>query len=59
LYEKAEQAIVNDVPWVYLWHKTDFVLRQPWVGNFTIYPIYSMDKGTEITLRDEDRDERA
>ena len=47
---QAEQLIVEDSPWVFLWHRTDFVIRQPWVKNYKIYPIYSMDKGTEISL---------
>lgn len=49
-YEKAERIIVGDAPWVFFWHKTDFTLRQPWVRNYRMNPIYSMDKGTEIEL---------
>ncbi len=50
LYQKAEEMIVSDAPWVFLWHRTDFIIRQPWIKNYKIYPIYSMDKGTEISL---------
>lgn len=50
-YEKAEKLIVNEAPWVFFWHKTDYIVRQPWIKDFTVYPIYSMDKGTEITLQ--------
>jgi ABC-type transport system substrate-binding protein len=50
LYQKAEELIVADAPWVFLWHRTDFTIRQPWIRNYRIYPIYSMDKGTEISL---------
>ncbi|HLA00043.1 MAG TPA: ABC transporter substrate-binding protein [Thermodesulfovibrionales bacterium] len=50
LYQKAEELIITDAPWVFLWHKTDFTIRQPRVKNYRIYPIYSMDKGTEISL---------
>ena len=49
-YKKAEELIVADAPWVFLWHRTDFTIRQPWVENYKIYPIYSMDKGIEIFL---------
>ncbi|MEW6214557.1 MAG: ABC transporter substrate-binding protein, partial [Nitrospirota bacterium] len=49
-YKKAEELIVADAPWVFLWHRTDFTIRQPWVKNYKIYPIYSMDKGTDISL---------
>ena len=50
LYQKAEELIVADAPWVFLWHRTDFTIRQPWVKNYKIYPIYSMDKGTEVSF---------
>ena len=49
-YKKAEEMIVADVPWVFLWHRTDFTVRQPWIKNYKIYPIYSMDKGTDVSF---------
>jgi len=49
-YKKAEEIIIADTPWVPLWHKTDFTIRQPWLKNYKIYPIYSMDKGTDISF---------
>ena len=49
-YKKAEEIIVADAPWVFLWHRTDFTVRQPWIKNYKIYPIYSMDKGTEVSF---------
>jgi ABC-type transport system substrate-binding protein len=49
-YRKAEEIIVEDAPWVFLWHKTDFTIRQPWIKNYSIYPIYSMDKGIDISI---------
>jgi ABC-type transport system substrate-binding protein len=51
LYKMAEDAIMLDLPWVSLWHKTDYVIRQPWIKNFKIYHIYSMDKGTEMAFQ--------
>ncbi len=49
-YEKAENMIVDDAPWVFFWHKTDYTLRQPWIKNYQTYLIYSIDKGTEISF---------
>ncbi|MEJ2182981.1 MAG: ABC transporter substrate-binding protein [Nitrospirota bacterium] len=49
-YEKAERIIVKDAPWVFFWHRTDYTVRQPWVSNYRIYPVYSMDKGLDIAL---------
>jgi peptide/nickel transport system substrate-binding protein/oligopeptide transport system substrate-binding protein len=51
IYKMAEDEIVEDLPWVFLWHRTDFVVRQPWIAQYKIYPIYSMDKGTEIAFQ--------
>jgi len=49
-YEKAENMIVDEAPWVFFWHRTDYTLRQPWVKNYQAYLIYSIDKGTEIEI---------
>jgi peptide/nickel transport system substrate-binding protein/oligopeptide transport system substrate-binding protein len=49
-YKQAEQIIADDAPWVFLWHRTDFTIRQPWIKDYTVYPIYSMDKGTDVSL---------
>ena len=49
-YQKAEGYIVNDAPWVFFWHRTEYTLRQKWVKNYKIYPIYSIDRGMEIGL---------
>jgi len=49
-YEKAEKLIVDDAPWVFFWHKTDYTVRQPWIKNYQAYLIYNIDKGTEIAL---------
>ncbi len=49
-YEEAEKIIVEDAPWVFFWHKTDYIVLQPWVRNFKAYPVYSMDKGTDIKI---------
>jgi peptide/nickel transport system substrate-binding protein/oligopeptide transport system substrate-binding protein len=49
-YERAERTIVEEAPWVFFWHKTEYVLRQPWIRNYRAYSIYSMDKGTDLAL---------
>jgi len=49
-YKMAEELIVNEAPWVFFWHRTEFTVRQPWIKNYRIYPIYSIDKGMEIEI---------
>ena len=46
----AEKIITEEAPWVFFWHKTDFTLRQPYLKNYKIYPIYSIDKGVEVSF---------
>lgn len=49
-YKRAEELIIKDTPLVSFWHKTDFLIKQPWVKGYKVYPIYTMDKGTEIDI---------
>ena len=49
-YSQAEEIIVRDAPWVFFWHRTDYVVRQPWVEHYRIFPVYSMEKGLNILL---------
>ena len=49
-YRLAEKVITEEAPWVFFWHKTDFTLRQPYLKNYKIYPIYSIDKGVEVSF---------
>jgi len=49
-YRLAERVIVEDAPWVFFWHKSDITLRQATLRGYRIYPIYSMDKGLEVSF---------
>ena len=51
LYHQAEDRIVKNAPWIFMWHKADYFVIQPSVKNFRIYPIYSIDKGLDITVK--------
>ncbi len=51
-YAEAESIIVSEAPWVFFWHKTDFMVRQPRLEGQRLYPVYSMDKGLEVKLSD-------
>ncbi len=50
LYHEAAARVVRDAPWVFMWHRADYWVVQPWVRDFRIYPIYSIDKGMDIGL---------
>jgi ABC-type transport system substrate-binding protein len=51
LYHQAEQRVIEDAPWVFMWHRADYFVVQPWVKDFKIYPIYSIDKRTTVTVK--------
>ncbi|MDI6802097.1 MAG: ABC transporter substrate-binding protein [Thermodesulfovibrionales bacterium] len=50
-YKRAEELIIRDTPWVFFWHRTDYLVRQPWIKDYTMYPIYTIDKGTEVGIK--------
>jgi ABC-type transport system substrate-binding protein len=39
LYRQAEQIIVNQAPWVFLYNPVSYVIRQPWVHDYVINPM--------------------
>lgn len=48
LYEKIEQRIVDQAPWVFFWHKSSCAVRQPWVEGFSVTPIPVMEKWNRL-----------
>jgi peptide/nickel transport system substrate-binding protein/oligopeptide transport system substrate-binding protein len=50
LYEKAEALVTQEAPWVFLWHRTDNFLVQPWVKGFEPAAISNADKGLTVEL---------
>jgi peptide/nickel transport system substrate-binding protein/oligopeptide transport system substrate-binding protein len=51
LYRQAENRVIHEAPWVFMWHRADYFVIQPWVKNFRIYPIYSIDKSLDVALK--------
>jgi peptide/nickel transport system substrate-binding protein/oligopeptide transport system substrate-binding protein len=49
-YRQAEERVMALAAWVPFWHRTDYLIKQPWVSKLETYPVYSMDKGTDIML---------
>lgn len=41
MYRKAEKQIVDDAPMVFLHHTQRYVVRQPWVENYYLHPMWS------------------
>lgn len=50
LYRAAQDRVVRNAPWVFMWHRSDISVFQPWVKDFQLYPLYSVDKGLETAV---------
>ncbi len=49
-YREAEEIIIKESPRVSFWHRTDFLVTQPWIKGYRVYPIYTMDKGMDVRI---------
>jgi ABC-type transport system substrate-binding protein len=50
LYHQAENRIIKNAPWLFMWHKADSYVVQPWVKDFKLYPLYSIDKRVDVRV---------
>jgi len=50
LYRTAQHRVLQMSPWVFFWHKRDFVVRQGWVKGMRLYPINNADKGLGVEI---------
>ena len=41
VYQQVERMVVDDAPWLFVFHPTDYRLVQPWVQNYTLHPVWS------------------
>ena len=39
LYDAAQKIILADAPWVPLYHRVTYVIRQPWVNDYILNPM--------------------
>ena len=40
LYQQAESIIVDEAPWVFLYHPNMYILRQPWLQGLDLNPVW-------------------
>ena len=40
LYQQAESIIVDEAPWVFLYHPNMYILRQPWLHGLDLNPVW-------------------
>ena len=41
MYQQVEQMVVNDAPWVPLYHSERYIVTQPWVKGYKLHPAWS------------------
>jgi len=41
MYGQAEQQIVDDAPWVFLYHSERYIVTQPWVSGYKRHAMWS------------------
>lgn len=39
LYQKAEDIIISEAPWIFTWHRIDSLVHQPWVHGIHLGPM--------------------
>lgn len=49
-YAELERMIVEEAPWVFLWHSKSSNIVQPWVRDYRLHPIYNGNKMTDVWL---------
>ncbi|MDH4099288.1 MAG: ABC transporter substrate-binding protein [Nitrospirota bacterium] len=50
LYQSIQHRVVSLAPWVFMWHKAEVLIHQPWVRGVKLFPLASADKGVEVSL---------
>ncbi len=50
LYRGAQARVVEMAPWVFFWHKKDYVVLGPRVRGYRLYPISNSDKGLGVSV---------
>jgi len=40
IYQQVERMIVDDAPWVFLYHPVRHALRQPWLRGHAMHPVW-------------------
>ncbi len=49
-YDRINRKIVEQAPWIYLWHCSESYVTSPRVKNIDFYPMFFCDKGLNISL---------
>jgi ABC-type transport system substrate-binding protein len=50
MIRKAEAKVVDDASRIYLFHKKQLWLRQPWVRDFTVFPVFNSNTMQKTSL---------
>tara|TARA_B100000945_G_C20414800_1_gene614592 strand:- start:1026 stop:2309 length:1284 start_codon:yes stop_codon:yes gene_type:complete len=45
---KAHQIVINDAPWIFLWHEKNSYITQPWIKNWEPAVMFNAEKYIRI-----------
>lgn len=52
LYTEMENLLLQDAPWVYLWHEIEYAAARTAVEGYEVPAIYALDRATGIRFTD-------
>ncbi|MBX7244783.1 MAG: ABC transporter substrate-binding protein [Candidatus Sumerlaeaceae bacterium] len=50
MFQKAEDMIIEDCPWVFSYHRRTYNISQPWVQNYKPAIMYNADRYTDVDI---------
>lgn len=50
-YSRIDQMIVDEAPWLYLWHSNESYLLGSGIQSMAMSPLFSVDKGLSIHMK--------
>lgn len=52
-YDKINRMIIEQAPWIYLWHQSETYIIGDRVSEITFHPLFFCDKGLSVKLHSE------
>ncbi len=51
MYRLIEKTVINEPPWIFLWHKVSCSIHRPNVKEYKIEPLAAMEKWTDVSIK--------
>ena len=50
-YDRINRKVIDQAPWIYLWHCSESYLAGPRVEHIDFYPLFLNDNGMNISIK--------